>query len=66
MDLLSIASKRLMVAHDGLEQHYQDCIAAQDEWESRLHERMSQLICKKEETAKANGNLDASNETSWK
>ena len=62
MDELSVANKRRKVAHDEHERDYEETIRAQDKWENRLHERMSQLIAKKKENAEANGNIDAADE----
>ena len=53
MDELKAASKRLKVAHDGLEQHYQDCIAAQDKREIMLFERMTELNERKQKAVAA-------------
>ncbi|KAL3815635.1 hypothetical protein ACHAXA_006910 [Cyclostephanos tholiformis] len=58
MDELSVANTRLKVARDEHERDYEEKIKAQDEWESRLHERMNQLIQRKKEIAEINGNLD--------
>ena len=59
MDELKAASKRLKVAHDGLEQHYQDCIAAQDKREIMLFERMTELNERKQKAVAAYGNIYA-------
>jgi hypothetical protein len=39
-----------------------DCIEKINQWESMLHDRKSRLIHKKDEIAKTNGNIDASDE----
>jgi hypothetical protein len=62
MDELSVAKKRLKVAHDEQERDYKNCIASQDIWEDKLQERMSRLINKKDEIAKENGNIEVTNE----
>jgi hypothetical protein len=62
MDELSVANKRRKVARDEHDRDYEETIRAQDEWEGRLQEHMSQFIAKKKETAEANGNIDAADE----
>jgi hypothetical protein len=44
MDKLSVAHKRLKVARGEIERDLEEYIRAQDEWESRLQERMRILI----------------------
>jgi hypothetical protein len=53
MNKLKAASKRLKVAHDRLEQHYRDCIAAQDELEIMLTKRMAMLNERKQNVHRA-------------
>ncbi len=59
MDKLKAASKRLKVAHDRLEQHYRDYIAAQDELEIMLTKRMAKLNERKQNVVAAYGNIHA-------
>ena len=59
MDEISVANKRLKVAREKHDRDYEECIAAQDRWESHLTERLHELNRKKHDIAQASGNLDA-------
>ncbi|KAL3808267.1 hypothetical protein ACHAXA_001409 [Cyclostephanos tholiformis] len=62
MDKLHIASKSLNHAQLEYERDYNEQIFAFSQRESRLQDRMSQLISKKEEIAETNGNRDATDD----
>ena len=62
MDKLHIASESLNHAQLEYERDYNEQIFAFSQRESRLQDRMSQLISKKEEIAETNGNRDATDD----
>ena len=62
MDKLHIASESLNHAQLEYERDYNEQIFAFSQRERKLQDRMSQLISKKEEIAKTNGNRDATDD----